>query len=683
MKTLLGLAVLLVACILSATRIANGTNSIPPPIEVYFFESPPPPPCTYLDGGAASFAFHDGGTTLANANFIAYFWGPWWGADAGQQPAMNLPQQQLQTLATAPAFTNRLLEYGITPGATTYGGSLWCNHCVEDGTAGLATGQVATQLDSDPDVPDPTTTPSAANNVYVVFLPPTTFDKDDCTDLNECNNRAQRAGPHGGYHSWTLNKEVLYMVVEGAYELADAGASPVWPERTLHLSHEMAEVITDPYTDAWYDDKNRAEICDLCNKVAVNRTPPNVHVSPEILGIPVWQTWSNAACRCVTKRDVTLGDVTGGGLPTPVLVSPGSSDKVYTWSDYSGAISGWRFGSMGQIPFLLDITGEGPTNLQLYDPGTQLMYTAGYGAPMGIGEANAYNIPVPGDYDGDGIGDLAVWNTQSGNWYVRLSSQGGTVSKLFWPLSANQYGTVGIQGAQGDYDGDGKTDFAFFSPSTGWTISESYYGGSASGSSASGAGNWVSNPSTDISGYLIAGDVVTPGDFDGDGIADRAFYRQSTTAFAGTFFVQNSSNNVEYGVIFPLIVWPSLPFSPGDVFNIIPIVKDWDGDWRSDMALYAFNTTYPNRQALWGIVNTGNNTATAYRYGGPNDYPADWFVSSAYEPIVFTRKLTGVVPAAAPTPWEPSVFWATGLASALVALGFARLRRTSGRAAAS
>ena len=35
------------------------------------------------------------------------------------------------------------------------------------------------------------------------------------------------------------------------------------------------------------------------------------------------------------------------------------------------------------------------------------------------------HIAVPADYDGDGNGDLAVWNTASGNWTIRRADGSG------------------------------------------------------------------------------------------------------------------------------------------------------------------------------------------------------------------------------------------------------------------
>ena len=65
---------------------------------------------------------------------------------------------------------------------------------------------------------------------------------------------------------------------------------------------------------------------------------------------------------------------------------------------------------------------------------------------------------MPGDYDGDGRNDVAVFRPSTATWHYR-STQTGLVGQVQW-------GLLNDVPVPGDFDGDGKTDIAVFRPTT-------------------------------------------------------------------------------------------------------------------------------------------------------------------------------------------------------------------------
>ena len=69
---------------------------------------------------------------------------------------------------------------------------------------------------------------------------------------------------------------------------------------------------------------------------------------------------------------------------------------------------------------------------------------------------NPNSLPVPGDYDGDGKTDPAVYNPATSAWTLQQSRSG--LASLFFGWSHNDVPVPA------DYDGDGRTDLAVYRP---------------------------------------------------------------------------------------------------------------------------------------------------------------------------------------------------------------------------
>jgi hypothetical protein len=161
-------------------------------------------------------------------------------------------------------------------------------------------------------------------------------------------------------------------------------------------------------------------------------------------------------------------------------------------------------GAYGSIPVAAEFPGAGGTKSGSFLNGVwsyadlnNIVYNINWGI--------AGDMPVPADYDGDGIDNIAVWRPSDGNWYI-LSSGGGLIQR-FW-------GAAGDIPVAGDYDADGKEDIAVYRPSNAvWYICHAKNGFDCAG---------VDGRNVQ---FGLPTDLPIEGDFNGDGKRDPAVFR--------------------------------------------------------------------------------------------------------------------------------------------------------------
>jgi hypothetical protein len=122
------------------------------------------------------------------------------------------------------------------------------------------------------------------------------------------------------------------------------------------------------------------------------------------------------------------------------------------------------------------------------------------------------------DYNGDGKADIAFYLPGStGNLVPVLFGNGdGSWNPTNFP-GADWVNQPGVIAVPGDFNGDGKTDIAFYRPGSGWNTVPVLFSNSDGSWRATNfpAPAWANQP----------GVIAVPGDFNGDGKTDIAFYR--------------------------------------------------------------------------------------------------------------------------------------------------------------
>ncbi len=357
----------------------------------------------------------------------------------------------------------------------------------------------------------------------------------------------------------------------------------------------------------------------------------------------------------------TAGTISGTAAITPAQIALLRSHQFFV-NVHSGNFPGGELGGQLGISRVIDYDGDGRTDYSILrfpnvaPPGVatitwwNLNSTTGAQIVGNWGDANT-DFPAPGDYDGDGKGDIAIYRTgavQNDYWIIQSATN--TVRHFAWGINGDT--TV-----QRDYDGDGITDVAVF----------------RDGATAAAQTTWyIRNSATGtarVEAFGVTGDGTNsydspvPGDYDGDGKFDLAVYRFGLSP-ANNYIVKQSSNGVityrQFGnfttdYILPgdydgdgkydyaiartgatataPLVWWILQSSTGTTRTQTwgrssdrPTQGDYDGDARTDMAIYRPGAT-AGAQSFYWVLRSFDNTAQVQPWGIGSDFSVNTYDS--------------------------------------------------------
>ena len=199
--------------------------------------------------------------------------------------------------------------------------------------------------------------------------------------------------------------------------------------------------------------------------------------------------------------------------------------------------------------------------------------------PRSQASQNCSDVPVVGDWNGDGVDEPAVYRRTAASKF-RLSLTGAPATAVGWGLPTDQP-------VVGDWDGNGTADLGV--------------------RRQTGNRFWLRNAdgSAQVVRFGSRPDLPVTGDWDGNGTSDLGVWKQKTAKF-----VLRNADGTKTKVVL------------GDV-NDLPVTGDWNGDRVSDLGVYDSATA---TFVLRTVGPDGLPLLTSVPFGAPGDLPVtgDW-----------------------------------------------------------
>lgn len=228
-----------------------------------------------------------------------------------------------------------------------------------------------------------------------------------------------------------------------------------------------------------------------------------------------------------------------------------------------------------------DFDGDGADDLAVFDPLSTQWYIQSAATTNTIVWARPFGavngIPVVGDFNADTISDIGVFDSMSNQWMIQSLVTTSTILNI-------QFGVSNTIPLVGDFNGDGYDDIGAWNPADGqWHLTN------------------VLGTAYSLTGYVygISNMIPLPRDYTGDGKCDLGLYDPNTAKW----YVRSITNlNITTHFVTGKVV---------GVWGAIPVPADYDGDGKADLAVVDPATFFWYSQSA-----TNSNGKSAVRQWG-------------------------------------------------------------------
>jgi hypothetical protein len=222
------------------------------------------------------------------------------------------------------------------------------------------------------------------------------------------------------------------------------------------------------------------------------------------------------------------------------------------------------------------------------------------------------NIPVTGDWNGNGLKDVGVFQPSTGQWLLDT----GNKDMSHNPAAAISFGTTGDVPIVGHWLGGNIDYIGVWRPSTGTFF--------LSLTNTSFDENFSSDSNHLTFQWGTVGDMPVVGDWNSSGISQVGVFRPSDPAFGGAASWYLDQGNVA----FPANNMPVIPAFTFGTNGDIPVVGHWLGGndlagvWRPSSGTFFLSKT---NTSFDGAIPSDSNHLT-FQWGGAGDTPVvgDW-----------------------------------------------------------